>query len=126
MSNYTLIQGFHAGNCLLYLPGEKRLFFQSNVRSGQVEYTCYAKLCPDKYKTRKNTQSKCTARVFLTDGNARRNGIRHHCHEDHELIFRDLQTLNAVREKCTKILEWCPLSASKVSAKELLSMELVK
>lgn len=126
MSDHTLIQGFHDGHPLLYLHGEKHLFYRSNERSGHVEYSCYEKSRPDRYKNNKEANVKCTARVFLDNGRVYRNQIRHQCHENHETIFRDLQTLEAVKEKARLIKKWCPLSASKVSAKELLAVELAR
>lgn len=128
MSDYAFIQGFHEGHPLIYLQKEKHLFFQSNVRSGQIEYTCYEKFRSDRYKSSNHQEahSKCTARVFVKDGIVRRSSFQHTNHENHELIFRDLQTLEAVKEKSQKLLEWCPFSSSKVSAKELLAIELSK
>lgn len=128
MSNHTIIQGFHEGHPLLYLQEERHLFVRSNERSGQVEYACYEKHRSNRYKNPNHQEenSNCTARVFLKDGVVRRNSIQHKNHENHELIFRDLQTLNAVKEKSRMLLEWCPLSSSKVSAKELLATELAK
>lgn len=120
---HTLIQGFHEGHPLLYFHDEKHVFFQSHVRSGQVEYTCYEKSRPEQYVTSNEPTAhpKCTAKVVL-----RRNSIQHQCHANHELIFHDLQTLAAVKEKSRQLSEWLPLSSSKVSANELLAMELAK
>lgn len=124
---YSLIQGFSDGpHKLLYLHRENHLFYHTNNRSGQDEYTCYDHLLREDYKS-ENNHSKCTARVFLNDQKqCRRNRIAHNAHQNHELAFRDLKTLNAVKEKCRLLQEWCPLSATKVSAKELLAVELAK
>lgn len=126
MSDYTMIQGFHEGRELLYLHGEKHLFCYSNERSGQTEYACYEQHRPVRYKNDQKDKSVCKARVFLKNGKVRRNGIQHDSHSNHELIFRDLKTLDAVKEKSRKLLQWCPLSASRVSAKELLAIELAR
>lgn len=128
MEGHEFIQGFHDGHDLLYFPSEDHLFYQSHVRAGQVEYTCYEKCRPGQYASPEgqSPDSKCTAKVIVKDGKSRRNQTRHTKHENHGLIFRDLQTLNTVKDKCRKLSEWCPLSSSKVSAKELLSIELAK
>lgn len=126
---YTLIQGIHDGpHPLLYSHDEKRLYHFTNDRSGRIEYTCYDHLLRQEYKSSIGAHLKCTARAMLQNNDCMRNGIAHKCdhNHNHELAFRDLQTLNAVREKCRLLSEWCPLSASKVSAKELLAIELAK
>lgn len=124
---YTYIQGFKDGpHRLIYLHREKHLFCYKYERSGQIEYTCYQSMLPNDYKS--DSEHNCTARIIVNnnDKQCRRNNVAHTNHQNHELVFRDLQTLNAVREKSRKISEWCPLSASKVSAKEILAMELAK
>lgn len=121
---YTLIQGFSDGpHKLLYLHREKHLFYHTNNRCGRDEYTCYDNKLREEYKSG-NGHQKCTARIFLTDDGCRRNSIAHVDHQDHELAFRDLETLNAVKDKCRLLREWCPLSACKISAKELLAVEM--
>lgn len=124
---YSLVQGFSDGpHKLLYLHGEEHLFYHTNKRCGRDEYTCYENWLRKEYKIG-DGHEKCTARVFLYDDNrCMRNSIAHKHHQTHGLAFRDLGTFNAVKEKARLISEWCPLSGCKVSAKELLAMELAK
>lgn len=122
---YKLIQGFREGqHKLLYLIAENHLFYHTHNRSGQDEYSCYEHLLRDDYKT--GNHSSCRARVTLKNNVCWRNSTAHNGHPDHFLAFRDLETLCAIKEKCRLLSDWCPLSASKISAKELLSVELAK
>lgn len=125
---YELIQGFHdSAHQLLYAPGEKHLYVQKYNRSGQLEFICYESILPQEYRNKNEpNHSNCTARAILRENICYRNQISHQGHQNHELVYRDLKTLNAVKEKCKKLVEWCPLSAAKISAKELLAVELSK
>lgn len=129
---FSYIQGFHGG-MLLYLHEEKHLFVKSHDRNGQVEFICYEEtLSKEKYKNDEvatqgqQKKTKCTAKSFVRDNHCRRNKIQHQVHPDHELVYQDLQTLNAVKEKCKLLAEWCPLSSHKISSKEIFLVELSK
>lgn len=84
---------------LIYLPREKHLYCHKYDRSGQSEYFCYESMLPKEYKIDDENNLNCNARIMLRDGQCRRNSVVHKSHQYNEIISRDLQTLNAVREK---------------------------
>lgn len=131
--DYTLIEGFHGGT-LVYLHQEKHLFYHTNDRNGQAEYSCYETILPEEYhcnehgeKQQEKKKIRCSAKIFINNENTcRRNKMEHHDHSNHDLLFRDLKTLHEIKEKCRFLSEWCPISAHKISAKEIFMVELAK
>lgn len=136
--DYTYIEGFHGGT-LVYLHEEKHLFYHTNDRNGQIEYSCYEKMLPTEYSQPCNDQManrqhnvekkkmRCSAKIFVNGENVcRRNKMQHYSHANHHLVFLDLKTLHEIKEKCRFLFEWCPLSAYKMSAKEIFMIELAK
>lgn len=123
---YSYVQGFREGNDLLYLHDEKHLFVQKHNRNGQIEYTCYQQLLNQEYSTNVPPITECTAKSIVRDGRCRRNAVAHQDHPNHELVFADLKSLNAMKEKCRNLKEWCPNSSHKISAKEIFMVELSK
>lgn len=122
---FSYIQGFH-GSTLLYIHEEKHLFMKTNDRNGRTEYICYeVALSKEKYRY-EEPKIKCNARASTKQNMCKRNKVEHQQHANHELVFRDLQTLNAIKEKCRLLSEWCPSSAHKISAKEIFMIELAK
>lgn len=122
---FTYIKGFRGGS-LLYLHQEKHLFYQTHNRDGRLEFSCYDNNLPKDYKSSEQQSRKCNAKVIVKEDICRRNNTDHQCHANHELVFRDLQTLNEIKERCQKVSEWCPISAHKISAKEIFMTMLAK
>lgn len=127
--NFTFIEGLHGGT-LVYLHEENHLFYHTNDRNGQNEYTCYETILPEEYcstKGEKEKKLRCSAKIFINKENiCRRNKMQHYNHPNHDLAFRDLKTLHEIKEKCRFLSEWCPISAHKISAKEIFMVELAK
>lgn len=130
--NYTNIEGFH-GSTLVYLHDEKHLFFHTKNRNGQDEYNCYENILPAEYSQSNQMNDtgkeklRCSAKIFINGEKVcRRNKIQHKDHGNHDLTFRDLKTLHEIKEKCRFLSEWCPLSAHKISVKEIFMVELAK
>lgn len=123
---HSFVSGFHSGT-LLYLHKEKRLFRKVNDRKGQEEWMCYHSILPKRYQLNEPTDyTKCKAKTFVTADLLRRNNIVHNHRCDHELVYRDLKSLEAMKEKCRQLAEWCPLSSFRIPAKEIFMTELAK
>lgn len=125
--DHCFIKGFHGGD-ILYLKEEKHLFYRKIARNGNVEYACYQSILL-KNKKRSKSDVKvipCTARAIIHGNECSRNKIKHSKHDNHELIFRDLETLNAVKEKCKILQEINPIVSHKASAKIIFLQEMAK
>lgn len=123
---HSFVSGFHSGT-LLYLHGEKHLFRKVNDRNGQEEWMCYESILPQIYQLNEpNPHTKCTAKTFRKTNSLRRNQTSHSHQHDHERVFRDLVSLEAMKEKCKQLAEWCPLSSYRIPAKEIFMTELAK
>lgn len=118
--DYCFVKGFHSGD-ILYLKHEKHLFYRKNSRNGNEEYACYHNILL------KNKKIKSDKKVII-DGNkiCVRNKIQHSKHDDHEINFRDLITLNAIKDKCRKLQEILPIVSHKASAKIFYLQEMAK
>lgn len=121
MSNHTFIQGFSGKGLLLYLENEKNLFIEKSKQNRCTYYECYhvlQKSQPD-YKP-------CPVRCVVEDGECRRNG-RVHSHEmNHKIQYRDMQSLNAMKETCRWLREHCPSSAYKIPLYDIFMLEISK
>lgn len=124
--DYCFIKGYKGGS-LLYLEDEKHLFVRKSGENGEETYICYQSVLAKSNKKKKMTQPNCTARVKL-DGKkiCTRNKIAHSKHENHEILFRDFETLNAVRKNCRTLQKIIPITAHKISAKEVFLQEIAK
>lgn len=122
---YCIFKGFHGGD-ILYLKEEKHLFYRKIERNGSVEYACYQSILL-KNKNQSKSITPCTSRAKI-DGNkvCSRNTICHSKHANHEVIFRDLVTLNAVKDKCRMLQEILPIESHKASAKLIFLREMAK
>lgn len=123
---HCFIEGYKGGN-LLYLEDEKHLFVRKSGDNGEEVFICYQSILAKGNKNKQSTQPNCTARVKL-DANkiCTRNKIAHTNHENHEIYYRDLKTLNAVKKNCRILREIIPITAHKVSVKEIFLQEMAK
>lgn len=121
---YCFTKGFKGGN-LLYLREEKHLFVRKSGENGEETFICYQSVLS---KSSKNlSQPNCTARVKLNGEKiCSRNKIAHTNHENHEILFRDFQTLNTVRKNCKTLQKIIPITAHKISVKEVFLQEMAK
>lgn len=126
MAKYTFIEGYKFGN-LLYLEEEKHLFVRKSGDNGEQIFICYQSILAKSNKKKEAAQPNCTARVKLTaNGICTRNKIGHTNHENHEIHFHDLEILNAVKENCRTLQNIIPITAHKVSVKEVFLQEIAK
>lgn len=125
------VPGFNGG--LLYYVPDKKHF---NVREKECDNGNMYLICHDQMeyknemrkseKNRKKEVISCSGRCFMNriTGEMRLTGG--HSHKDHELMYKDLISLNAMKNKCRFIAENFPLSAHKMSIREIFLMEMVK
>lgn len=120
--DYVVIKGFHSG-MLLYVPSEKHLYVRKSSRNGTVYLTCYDTIIS---KNDINNEVFCSARCHLQQNTCVRTEAPHTNHENHEMIYKDLVSLNAMKDTCRLLAEWFPISAKNIPIKEIFLMEMAK
>lgn len=118
--DYVFIQGFQSGT-LLYVPSEKHLYLRKSSRNGIAYFVCYDTVITKKEKSK----ATCFARCHIKEKTCTRNAAPH-THHDHEIIYNDLVSLNAMKNSCRLLAEKFPLSAKKIPIKEIFLMEMSK
>lgn len=123
--DHCFVKGYKGGT-LLYLKEEKNLFVRKSGQEGEDVFICYQTILA-KNKKKKPMELNCTARVKLNANTiCKRNKIAHSNHGNHEIHFRDLESLNAIKKNCRLLQKIMPITAHKVSAKELFLQEMAK
>lgn len=124
LEDFCYIVGFSGGS-LLYLKSEKRLFTRKNKNPirGKVYWTCY-----DPIIKTDNKINPCGARCTfdVKTGECWRNDVLHSVHRNHELIYHDLLSLNAMKDHCRYLAKNFPISAHKIPIKEIFLAEMAK
>lgn len=145
---YRFVTGFN-GSKLVYT--DKHLYnLKCNRPNGNVEYICYQKILNKRTKEEKTQsdgsqsqgmeelemnlaeqdtgcQPNCGARVIIKpDKTLSRNKIQHTNHNNHEIIVADLESIDEMEKVCTFIRENIPLSAHKVSPKDIFLQVMAK
>lgn len=121
--NFIYITGFNGGR-LLYLKREKHLFTRKDIKNGTSYWICY-----DTIATAKNLMpGSCRARCKVDEATQvyERNNTPHTCVEDHELYFRDMESLNAMKDHCRYLATNFPYSAYKIPIKDIFLVEMTK
>lgn len=120
---YTILKGNRDDYSLLYVLEDKCLYVKKIARETKIEWICYQTVLIKK----DSTQPKCTARVIIhPDGTMTRNKIRHSNHCDHFNIRQDLDSLNAMKERCDYIRTNLDTVSSKISALDIFLQEMKK
>lgn len=122
---YTIINGFNGGK-LYYLHQEKHLFVKKTVKNGTIYLVCYDTIERSKDKKNDPNYVVCTARCHLIGGQIFRTRSDHKANEDHEIIFRDLISLNAMKDHCRYLAKHFPFSAHKIPVSEIFYVEMSK
>lgn len=122
---YIEVAGFNGG-LWYYLPAEKHLFKRKDERNGNVYLTCYDSKDTAKMKREDLSFKPCMARCILKNKLYFRTGVDHNNHGDHEITFRDLISLNAMKDRCRFLAEHFPHSSHKISIKEIFLLEMAK
>lgn len=120
--DYVLIQGFQSGT-LFYVPSEKHLYVRKSSRNDNVYLACYDTIIS---KNEKNNNVSCSARCHVKQNICVRTDTPHSVHDDHEIIYNDLISLNAMKNSCRLLAENFPISAKKIPIKEIFLMEMSK
>lgn len=106
---------------LLYLEDEKYLFVRrTQSEDGQkIYYGCYDAL---------DGPNGCKARCTLDtkSGKCTRNDKPHNGHDNHEVTYRDMVSLNAMKDHCKYLSENFPFSAHKIPIDEIFLTEMAK
>lgn len=124
---YIKINGFNGGT-LYYLPEEKHLFLRKTSTNGMAYLVCYDTIIAKPRKKRDSNVSVCTARCQLDERTEQclRNKSVHSDHQNHETIYRDLISLNAMKNQCRFLAEKFPYSAHLVPISEIFLIEMAK
>lgn len=122
---YTAVTGFNGGN-LFYIPEEKHLYVRKTTKNGTVHLVCYDTV--ETAKTKKSDPSfiECAARCHLKGDQLSRTNSTHRHHANHELAFKDLVSLNAMKDHCRYLAKHFPFSAHKIPVSEIFYVEMAK
>lgn len=121
MTNHTFIQGFRGKGLLLYVEAEKNLFVEKSKRNQTKYYECYHVMEKDQ-----PNYVPCHVRYAVEGEECRRVNDEVHSHENHKVEYRDMQSLNAMKETCRWLREHCPSSAYKIPVYEIFMLEISK
>lgn len=105
---------------MYYAPKEKHLYVKNKNTNGKIYLDCY-----DTIRNKSNT--RCRAKCIYTSANEHsRTTANHTDHENHEVTYRDLVSLNNMKDHCRYLAKNFPTSAHKVSVKEIFLLEMAK
>lgn len=116
---FCYIPGFSSGY-LLYLKREKHLFVRKETKNGKTYWVCY--------DTIKLASGSCKSRCIVDEATqkCKRNDAPHTAHDNHELDYKDLVSLNAMKDHCRYLAQNFPYSAHKIPIKEIFMAEMIK
>lgn len=121
------MRGHRMDSELLYVISEKHLYVKKDIRNARRIFICYQTILSARKSIMAEHHPKCTARVSI-DGNGicTKNPLPHTQHKNHEQIYFDLATSNAVKDGCIFIKEKFPEQSHKISEKAIFFRELAK
>lgn len=124
---YKVIKGFNSGT-LYYIPEDGHLYVRKDSKHGKVYLTCYDESLTKKKAKQDSLFRPCPARAHLdVESNlCYKTNACHTNHEDHGLKYRDLQSLNAMKEHCRFLATHFPFSSHKIPIKEIFLLEIAK
>lgn len=121
MTLHSFEQGFSGKGLLLYLHDEKNLFVKQSARNSTEFFQCYhilQKNQPD-YKP-------CPVYCTVAGGECHRNAAIHSHSTNHKVEYRDMLSLNAMKETCRWLKDHCPSSANKIPLQDIFLLEISK
>lgn len=121
MTNHSFIKGFSGKGFPLYLHDEKHLFVKKSEQNGRQYYQCYHVL-----RKEQSDFKPCPVYCVVKDGECHKNDAVHSHQEDHKIQYRDMQSLNAMKETCRWLRIHCPSSAHKISLYDIFMLEISK
>lgn len=125
---FQKVRGKRIDSWLLYVPQEKHLYVKHRVVEGKEpgeDWICYQSILNKKDKD----QVKCTSTVHLGQNNiCKQKNIRnpHTNHINHELIYKDIMSLNKIKTDCINAKVVSDGVAMKISASDIFTRELSK
>lgn len=125
--DFRYITGFSdKGGSLLYLISEKHLFVRKNKepKNGKVYWVCYDSIVVGADGKPGSCAARCT--VDVNNNQCWRNDTNHSRHECHEITFKDLESLNAMKDHCRYLSTNFPFSAHKIPISEIYLTEMAK
>lgn len=122
--NYQYTTGFsERQHQLLYLEGEKHLFCRKDYSKdrSKIYYSCYDNL-------NENKTAKCKARcsINVQTKECTRNGAQHTGHDHQDVTYRDMVSWNSMKDHAKYLATNFPMSAQKISIKEIFLNEMAK
>lgn len=119
---FCYIEGFSdRKHKLLYLIGEKHLFYRKGESyvGTKAYYACYERI---------DGSGSCKARctLDLQSEQCTRNKKQHNIHENHDVIFRDMESLRAMKNHCKYLATNFPFSSHKIPINEIFLNEMAK
>lgn len=119
------IKGWNGGT-VYYAPDEKHLYCRKDGYKGTSYLVCYEAVASKGKKKRDKIQ--CPARRHLDEktGKVSCTQSQHGNHENHEIMYRDLISLNAMKDRCRYLAENFPGCAHRISVKGIFLRELSK
>lgn len=121
---FVTVKGRKGGN-LYYVIEDDHLYVRKTLKkSGRTYLICYESVL----KKRDSNNQICSARCTLDEVNRTcyRNMTPHTSHDNHGVMFRDLQSFNAMKDHCIYLGSNFPFSARKVPIKEIYLAEMAK
>lgn len=126
MSNTLVaIDGWN-GRTVFYEPNEKHLYCRKDGYNGTVYLVCYDTVTSKSKRKGKKTD-KCPARRHLDERTGQSVCTKAHInHGNHEIMYRDLVSLNAMKDQCRYLADNFPGYAHRISIKGIFLRELAK
>lgn len=126
------VVGFNGGT-LYYEPDAKHFYVKEKDHNGNTYMICHDQMeyKNERRKSEKNRSKKdlkpCPARCSFNHITGEMKLTAEHAHEDnHEVMYKDLMSLDSMKDKCRFLAEHFPFSAHKVSVREIYLMEMAK
>lgn len=117
--------GFNGKN-VYYDPKSKILYSRNNGSKGISYLKCYEDV---KGKTKKNRKKwkPCGGRAKLDDASGKSWPTHCHAeHKNHEIVYRDLMSLNTMKDRCRFLAKNYPGQSHKLSNKIIFLTEIAK
>lgn len=115
-----------SGGLVYYAPDEEHLYCRKDGYNGTKYLVCYETVASRSKKNKKSV--KCPARRHLDEKSGKSSCTlsQHSSHDNHEVIYRDLVSLNAMKDRCRYLAENFPGCAHRISVKGIFLKELSK
>lgn len=118
-----IIPSSRSDGFLLWAPGEKHLYFKKCTHKNKTEdWICYQEMIA---KSQKDVVP-CTSRLLVDRSTltATRKRIPHSEHENHEMVFKDLQSRTKINDECIQLKKLCEGLSMDVRAQDIFTREL--